>query len=301
MKYTISQDRIAIIPNEQMRRKSISQFLDDYCISVSKKKDLISKKMILLDDEPVPSPEEVIGSRIVTILFELSTPDWKPAEHACTAVYEDAFVYAVHKEAGIIIHGEEDDVTCLNALAARYQLDRGIRAPVRPLHRLDRDTAGLVLYSKIPFFQPWFDTQMKEKKITRYYLAVCHGKCEKGKKFTVRKKLARDRHRSGAYRVSQNGKDAVTHFECLDSKGGYVLFGCTLETGRTHQIRVHLADEGYPIVNDILYGRPSKQFAGMGLWAQSIVFRNPVSNKKHRIRDYENPLYTYFESGGYKR
>ena len=301
MRYTVSQDRIRIEPNEQMRKKSIQQFLDDYFISSSKQNDLIAKQMILLDEEPVSSAEEIIGGKVLDILFEKSEPDWVPADEPCTVVYEDPFVFAVHKEAGVIIHGDEDDARCLNAMAARYQLDHGIRAPVRPLHRLDRDTCGLVLYCKIPFFQPWFDRQMKEKNITRYYLAVSMGRCEKGKKFTVRKKLARDRHRSGAYRVSPNGKDAATHFECLDSRNGYVLFGCTLETGRTHQIRVHLADAGYPIVNDVLYGRPSKQFDGMGLWAQSITFRSPVSNKKHRIRDFENPMYTYFESGGNKR
>lgn len=197
----------------------------------------------------------------------------------------------------MIIHADRKDETdCLNACVARYQKDHDIHAPVRPIHRLDQDTAGLVLYSRIPFFQAWFDEQLKEKKIARYYLAIVYGDLKPGYTFSSDRCIGRDRHHAGMYRVSSDGKNAYTDFECLEQKGPYSLIRCQLKTGRTHQIRVHLSDLGYPIVNDPLYGAGSHDFHHMGLWADQITFRNPITGKKYTIHDRINPDYLYFET-----
>ena len=295
MKYTRLEDRIVIQPSQQYEKKTVGDFLEEYCISRKNRYLMLQNHEILLDNIPVKSQEETIGERSLTILLPDQEPDWPAADEPCCVIYEDDFVYIVRKDAGCIIHGENDDTGCLCARAARWQTDHGVHAPVRPLHRLDKDTQGLVLFSKIPFFQPWLDSQLSQKQIRRHYLAITRGRSEPGKKYTFRDRIGRDRHQSGVYRVSKTGVEAVTKAECLAAKNGYLLFGCDLETGRTHQIRVHLSAHGFPIVNDPLYGSASRDFRCMGLWADEITFRSPLTRKKHRIRDFENENYRFFE------
>lgn len=285
MKYTTRDGLLEIPPAEALRHKTVEAFLDEYRQSKKNKYLLVKDEKLLLDEVPVKDLSEEIGMRTFAIRIEEEGPDWVKSDTPCEVVYEDAFVYVVHKESGIIIHGDPDDRNCLNAMAARWLDDTQLHVPVRPLHRLDKDTRGLVMYSKIPFFQPWLDAMMEEKQIRRHYLAICYGKAEPGTKFTCNEPLGKDRHRSGAYRVAKNGIPASTKAEVLAKKGKYLLIGCQLETGRTHQIRVHLANKGFPIVNDPLYGKVSADFEHMGLWADEIEFRSPLTRKKHRIHD----------------
>ena len=287
MKYEFKENAVVLIPGQADEKKTIGDLLDTYLQSKKNRAFLLGSESILLDDIPVRSEEELIGTRCITLKLAKEEPDWIPADEPCQVVYSDPFLLVVHKPAGCIIHGEPDDKECLNAQVAKYMLDHDIHSYVRPVHRLDRDTQGLVIYSRISFFQPWFDDQLARKMIRRHYRAICFGKAENGQKMTIKAKLGRDRHINGAYRVSDTGKDAETYAEVLAVRRPYVLFGCRLETGRTHQIRVHLSWKGYPIVNDPLYGKRSKDFKGMGLWADEIEFRSPVTRKKHRIHDYE--------------
>jgi len=294
MKYECKDDRMIISIGRSFR--TLEEFLDEYKQSRKNKYLLLQEKKILIDDIPAKSLQDNIQNRSLTLLTDEEEIDYLPAEKPCQVVYEDAFLYIVHKEPGMIIHGGKDDPNCLNAFAARYQKDKGIHAPVRPIHRLDRDTTGLVLYSKIPFFQPWFDEQLKDKKIQRHYLAITRGTCKENTYFFCDEPIGKDRHQNGKYIVSQTGNEAHTDVTCLKTRNGYNLFRCILETGRTHQIRVHLSYHGYPIVNDPLYGIKDRNFIHMGLWADEVIFRNPVTKKKHRIHDIPNRDYTYFET-----
>lgn len=296
MKYRRISGGMEIDAGSAYAGSPVSTFLDDYLVSRRKRNDMLQKQHLLLNGEPLTDDICILQKDdILTVLWPDEEPDWAPAEAACTAVFENEFVYIVHKNPHIIIHGSPDDTGCLNAQAARYQMDAGIHAPVRPIHRLDQDTTGLVLYSKIPFFQPWFDRQLEEKNIARHYLAICTGKTLRpGQKFFSDRKIGRDRHHAGMYRVSSTGRAACTRFECLAVKDGFSLIGCMLETGRTHQIRVHLSAMGLPIVNDPLYGHPSRTFREMGLWADAITFRDPLTRKRHRIRDIANSDYEFF-------
>ena len=295
MRYEIRENQIVIPACQQTRHMKVSAFLDEYRQSKKNRWLLTQNQRLLLDEEPVRDLEEEIGERELRIVIPEEEPDWPMANEPARVVYEDPFVDVVHKPAGIIIHGDPDDTECLNALAARYQYENSIKAPVRPLHRLDKDTQGLVMYSKIPFFQPWLDSQMENKEIRRHYLAVCYGKGEPGTKFTCNEPLAKDRHRSGVWRIAPNGLKAVTRAEILEKKGKYLLIGCELETGRTHQIRIHLANRRYPIINDPLYGIASRDFDIMGLWADEITFRSPLTRKKHKIHDIPVKEYAYFD------
>ena len=294
MKYEITNDSIHFFDTKKFQ--TIGDFLNHYKQSKKNKYLLIQNKQLLLDGNVVKDIHERINYRTITLLLKKENVDWIPSNKPCKVIYQDPFLLVVHKDAGIIIHGDENDDTCLNAQVARYLIDNNIQTTVRPLHRLDKDTTGIVLYSLIPFFQPWFDDAMEQKKIHREYLAITYGKRKVGEKFDIHFSIGRDRHESNKYRISKTGKDALTHCEIIEQYKEYELIRCILDTGRTHQIRVHLSSVGLPIVNDPIYGKPSKEFKNMGLWAQKISFKNPISEKNHKIsekfsEDYKNFKY----------
>ncbi len=294
MKYEIKNESITFIDTHKF--KTIEDFLDHYKQSKKNKYLLIQNKQLLLDGVIVKDIHEKIDHKNITLLVNKEDVDWIPSQKPCKVIYQDPFLLVVHKDAGIIIHGEEDDVTCLNAQVARYLIDNDIHTTVRPLHRLDKETTGLVLYSLIPFFQPWLDASMEQKKIHREYLAICYGNRKVGETFDIHSPIGRDRHESNKYRISKTGKDALTHCEVLERYKEYSLVRCILDTGRTHQIRVHLSSIGLPIVNDVIYGKYSKDFKNMGLWAQKISFKNPISEKKHKISEKNSNDYLIFKN-----
>lgn len=294
MHYHIENNHISI--DTEGRYTTIRDFLNDYRQSRKNQYILMQNHQILLDSQPVSRTDIPVDGRTLTVIFPAEEIDWKPAEEPCTCMYENAFCYIVHKDPDIIIHSDrKDDTDCLNAYAARYQMTHHIEAPVRPIHRLDKDTTGLVFYSKIPFFQPWFDQMLAEKKIARQYLAICRGNIQEGKHFSSHMRIGRDRHHAGKYRISPTGKEAFTEFTCLKRKGPYVLIQCILHTGHTHQIRLHLSNLHLPIVNDPLYGVPSKDFHHMGLWAEKLSFHDPISLQKHTVHDLDNKDYDFFK------
>ena len=290
MRYEIRDSSAVITVGGQYAGKPIAFLLDRLFLNSRTAERMFQKKQILLDGKPAENASQIMEKNsILTLSWLPLSPDWPSSGTPCTIVYRNAFLAAVHKEAGRIIHEEGYGTECLNAdMAARLILE-GTEALVRPLHRLDRDTEGLVLYSLIPLFQPWFDRALADHRIQRSYLALTKGSCPEGTKMTIRKAIGKDRHVSGKYRISPTGKDALTEAECLCSRDGYSLFRCTLGTGRTHQIRVHLADAGYPIINDPLYGVHSRNMKGMGLWAYEVTVRDPLSGKKHKIKDPVQP------------
>ncbi len=294
MKYELKKGRISIDTGSEFEGKTVQEFLEYFRQSKKNRYLLILNKNILINREPVSNDQTVLQKNdIVTILLPALKTDFKPSETPCRVVYEDDFVYVAHKDAGIIIH-DENDPDCLACRAAAWQTANGVDTPVRYIHRLDKETSGLVLFVKIPFFQPWYDAMLEEKQIRRHYLAITLGSGEPGRKFTYNQKIGKDRHVSGKYRFSESGKEAVTRAEFLARKNRYMLIGCTLETGRTHQIRVHLSGNRHPIINDPLYGIPSADFRNMCLWADEIEFPNPVTHEVCTAKDTMNPDFRMF-------
>ena len=209
--------------------------------------------------------------------------DRTPAAEPCEVIYEDDLIYVVHKEPGIIIHDETTG--CLAAQAAAWQQLPGLDAPVRYIHRLDRETSGLVLFSKIPLLQGWYDNALKNRQIHRTYLAISRSNMPVGQHLRFTDPIGKDRHINGKQRVSPSGKPAATEVVCLEKKGPYRLLKCMLETGRTHQIRVHLSAHGMPIVNDPLYGVPEPEFHDMGRWACRLETGNPFNDETVTVTD----------------
>lgn len=275
--------------------ETILDFLEHYKQSKKNRYLLLLNKQLYLNDTVVKDIHQKINGKDIKLLLDKYDIDWVIGKKPCTVLYKDDFILAVHKDAGCIIHGEENDQDCLNAQVAKYFKDNNIHTSVRPLHRLDKDTTGIVLYSLIPFFQPYLDQAMEEKKIHRAYLAITYGNKKAGACFDIHKAIGKDRHVSNKYRISSNGKDALTHVEIIEKKKNYELVRCILETGRTHQIRVHLSSNGLPIVNDPMYGKPSRDFKKMGLFAYQISFFDPVNENKINISDNFLKDYLFFD------
>ncbi|MCH4208096.1 MAG: RluA family pseudouridine synthase [Solobacterium sp.] len=296
MHYQCKHERIELTLDETFEGKDLQDFFDRYDLSKKTRYLELTNGAIELNHEVTKNPRHQLKPGD---LLAIRTPEeplgFKPADVECPIVYEDDFVYVAHKDRGLIIHGEYDQQDTLATQAAAYQANHDINVPVRYIHRLDKDTVGLVLFVKIPFFQAWFDKQLSEKKIQRHYYAITTGKAKNGQHFIYNGKIGRDRHVAGKYRISETGVEALTRVECVNQKGPYLLMSCQLETGRTHQIRVHLSNSGHPIVNDPLYGVPAHLFSGMGLWADEIDFTNPVTGETCKAVDSENIDFLYFD------
>ncbi|EPZ44667.1 RluA family pseudouridine synthase [Alicyclobacillus acidoterrestris] len=206
--------------------------------------------------------------------------------------YEDDHVLVVNKPAGVIVHSDDPLELTLDTLVAQYYWQSGQYLPVRHVHRLDKPTTGAVVYAKHGFVARALDAQLTTHQMSRRYLAVVYGDAL-SKTQTVAKPIGRDRHRAGAYRVSSTGKPARTHIvvqaaSVIDGQQ-LSLLSCRLETGRTHQIRVHCAALGAPILGDMLYGGRANIHAwppqqAIALHAREVAFFHPYDEQEVVIK-----------------
>ncbi|WP_127942926.1 MULTISPECIES: RluA family pseudouridine synthase [unclassified Mycoplasma] len=221
-------------------------------------------------------------------LIEISTP--KPKESKVKAedlpidvVYEDDDIIVVNKPSGLVVHPAPGNLsgTLVNALVGRYQKLSHLGGQDRPgtVHRLDKDTSGLILFAKNDEIHAQLAKALKERQIKRIYLAWVVGKIEK-RVIHINLPIGRDVYRRQRMRVqSEKSKPALTHVYVLQSYPDKTLVRCELESGRTHQIRVHLAHIGHPVVGDPKYGKLIDNF-GQRLHAYQLIFLHPRSGKK---------------------
>ncbi|KAB8138672.1 RluA family pseudouridine synthase [Gracilibacillus oryzae] len=235
-------------------------------------------------------------------LIEWEIPEVEPLEVEAknipiNIVYEDQDILVVNKESGMVVHpsaGHQDD-TLVNALLYHCDDLSGINGVARPgiVHRIDKDTSGLLVVAKNDKAHEQLAEQMKEKHIKREYKALVHGDIphEYG---TIDAPIGRSEKNRQLMDVVENGKQAITHFEVLERlHSKYTLIKCILDTGRTHQIRVHMKYIGFPIVGDPKYGqRKSIDVDGQALHAYRLTFNHPITNEE---MSFEAGLPTKFE------
>ncbi|GMB08759.1 RluA family pseudouridine synthase [Thermolongibacillus altinsuensis] len=204
-------------------------------------------------------------------------PTWMPLD----ILFEDDHVLVLNKPAGIDVHPTDSHQshTLANAVAFHFQCE-GITRKVRHIHRLDRDTSGAILFAKHSLAGAILDRLLAERKIKRTYIALVHGKLKK-KKGTINAPIGRDRHHPTKRRVSKTGQPAITHYEVLqyDQNQNVSLVRLQLDTGRTHQIRVHLSYLGHPLVGDVLYGG-DPSLPRQALHAISLSFPHPFTEEQ---------------------
>ena len=239
------------------------------------------------------------GDKIEIELPPPKNTELKAEEIPLDIVYEDEHMLVVNKPQGMVVHPAAGNLegTLVNALMA-YCGDNlsGINGEIRPgiLHRIDKDTSGLLLVAKDDRAHLGLSEQIKEHSLTREYMALVHGKI-KDDSGTIDAPIGRDpKDRKKMTITNKNSRDAVTHFYVLERFDKYTLVRCRLETGRTHQIRVHMSKNGHPIVGDPVYGRKKEEFKlnGQLLHARKVGFMHPVSGE---YMEFEKAAPDYFE------
>lgn len=259
--------------------KRIDSLLSDKLdISRSKIQKLIKEEKILVNGQVTKANYSVKENDEIEINNDLSfTVDIEAEDIPIDVVYEDDDLLVVNKASGMVVHPAAGHYskTLVNALLYKFQLSS--KDPIRPgiVHRLDKDTSGLMLVAKNDETHEALSEMIKERTVERHYLAVVNGVImhETG---TVDAPIGRDPNNRQKQAVTEvNSKDAVTHFKVLERFSNHTLLDCKLETGRTHQIRVHMHYIGYPIHNDPLYSKKKASEFGQMLHSKSIKFTHP--------------------------
>lgn len=262
---------------------------------------LLKEQLVLVNDVPVKQNYRLSAGETVTVRIpEQETPDILAEDIPLDILYEDDDLLLVNKPKGMVVHPGAGHYsgTLVNALMyhCRGQLS-GINGVLRPgiVHRIDRDTTGSLLVCKNDFTHNAIAEQLKEHTINRRYRAIVHGNIREeegmvdaaiGRHPTERKKMA-----AGV----KNGKPAVTHYRVLQRFGQFTYIECRLETGRTHQIRVHMSSIHHPVLGDALYGPAKCPIAGLQgqtLHAQVLGFVHPRTGQ---YLEFSAPLPAYFE------
>lgn len=251
-------------------------------ISRSKIQKLILNGKILVNDKKVNSSYKVILNDIISVNDKLDfNIDIEAENIPLDIIYEDDNLMVINKKSGMVTHPAPGNYnnTLVNALLGKFSLSND---SIRPgiVHRLDKDTSGLMIAAKNDYAHDLLAKMIKDREVKRTYLALVNG-CFNNETGTIDAPIGRDpTNRLKMMVTDVNAKRAVTHFKVIKRYDKYTLIECNLETGRTHQIRVHMAYINHPIANDPLYGKIiiDKEFGQM-LHSEKLSFINPITKE----------------------
>ncbi|GGJ55305.1 23S rRNA pseudouridine1911/1915/1917 synthase [Anoxybacillus voinovskiensis] len=276
-------DKVIAALNEEWSRSQVQQWIKDGFVTVDGKTVKANYKCSAGDEVTItlPEPEPL---------------DVEPEEMNLDIYYEDTDVLVVNKPRGMVVHPAPGHMrgTLVNGLLAHCKDLSGINGVLRPgiVHRIDKDTSGLLMVAKNDMAHESLVNQLVHKTVTRKYKAIVHGVIPHDYG-TIDAPIGRDKHDRQSMAVVEDGKEAVTHFRVLERFSDYTFIECQLETGRTHQIRVHMKYIGYPLAGDPKYG-PKKTLPidGQALHAGILGFHHPRTGA---YLEFEAPLPLEFE------
>ena len=291
-------DRISFIVSKENSGIRIDKFIaDNYDLTRSAIQKLIENNNILVNNKTISKNYKLReGDNVIINVPEPVELDIIPQDIPVEIVFEDDELLVVNKPKAMVVHpaAGNPDGTLVNALLyhCKGRLSN-INGVIRPgiVHRIDKNTSGLLIVAKTDSAHNHLAEQIKEHSFTREYQAVVCGRF-KEKSGTINAPIGRSKYdRKKMCVTDSNSKEAVTHFEVLDEFGQFSLLKFKLETGRTHQIRVHSSYIGHPVYGDEVYGKAIKGVEGQCLHAKKIGFIHPKSNE---YVEFDSVLPDYF-------
>lgn len=277
MKYEINEEKDFIRLDKYLMNKTD--------ISRSKIQEMIKEELVLVNGKKTKNSYTLRLGDVVEIVGELKQEsEAKPEKMDLDIVYEDDDVMVINKPSGMVVHPAAGHFTgtLVNGLLAHTNNLSSNNGDIRPgiVHRIDKDTSGLLIVAKNDKAHEILSDQLKDKTLSRVYLALVQGKINHDTG-TIDAPIGRDPYdRKKMCVTDENSREAITHFRVLERYKNASLIELKLETGRTHQIRVHMNYIKHPIINDPVYG-PRKQISDFGqmLHAKEIGFVHPTTNK----------------------
>ena len=310
--------------------KNINQVLkNEFNISARLFVKLIKNNKVLLNEKPVDTRKEININDKISVLLDLEedNSNIQPTKMELKIVYEDNAILVVNKPAGIAVHPSILHYTDSLSNGIKYYFDSiKLKKKIRPVNRLDLNTSGLVVFAKNEYIQECLIKQMENGSFKKEYIAIVKGILP-NKKGTINAPIARKENSIIERCVQKDGKPSITHYEVLgeytfnikplqntgltkkhilklqpyakNKQHTYTPFKisiikCRLETGRTHQIRVHMAYTGHPLLGDTLYGVPSKLIKRQALHCSKLCFIHPISKKAISLECNLPPDFTTF-------
>ncbi len=262
--------------------QTLKEYLESFHLGKPKIYLLISSKSIQVNGSI--ASENTILKQDDSISIQIDEEiDYTPDKKKLDILYEDDYLLVVNKPAHILVHPDDKSKTgTMCNIVAYYYQNRGWSYQVRYAHRLDMDTTGVLLFVKDPLTLAKVDEMISTHELRRTYLCLAKGKF-KEKKGVIDAPIGEDRHHQQRKRISKTGKKAITHYEVVKEFKSYSLVQVVLETGRTHQIRVHLASIGHPILGDSLYGTLDSNIPRVMLHSYEAKLIHPITHQELKI------------------
>lgn len=273
--------------------KNINQILkQEFKLSARLMHKVIINKLALLNNKQIDTRSSInIGDNVkIDLNYEEENDNIVPVKMNLDILFEDDCLLILGKPAGIAVHPSILHFDDSMSNGVRYYFDLiGLKKKIRPVNRLDLNTSGIIVFAKNEYIQECLIRQMNENQFKKEYIAIVSGILDK-KVGTINLPIARKENSIIERCVSPNGKNAITHYEVLKELSDAIsIVKCSLQTGRTHQIRVHFMAIDHPLIGDSLYGSKSSIINRQALHCNHISFIHPITHKTLSI-DCELPL-----------
>lgn len=291
--------------NFNVENEDINKRIDKYLAEIIENKSrsfiqgLIDNNNIMVNDKIIKSNYKLKVHDIISVVLpEPLELEVQPENIPLDIIYEDSEVIVVNKHQGMVVHPAPGNYhgTLVNALLYHCKDLSGINGIIRPgiVHRIDKDTSGILVVAKNDNSHKFLAEQLKEHTMKREYNALVEGIVKKDFG-TINEKIGRDPKERIKMAIVKDGREAITHYEVLERYSHNTLIKCNLETGRTHQIRVHMTHIGHPLVGDPIYGYKKSKFKLQGqlLHAKILGFIHPT---KKEFLEFSSELPSYFKS-----